>query len=153
MKNDIIFFFSDGEELLWVGSMAYLRDNPQAKDQVGVVFGIDGRPTGGPLTLQQTSPEDGWLVRQIAFLPMPLYAGSWDNADERGDNDTDFEKFQQAGFLGFEIENSGTGLGYHTTRDTVAALDPRLLQAQGDTHAAHGAALRAAGPEPGTPRP
>jgi hypothetical protein len=131
LRNDVLFLFSDGEELGWLGAYAYLKSHPEAKNETGVVLGFDGRPGNGPLAMWETSPGDAWLVRQMAGLPLPLWAGSWTNFAERGELDTDFSVFSQAGFTGIEIENAEAGTRYHTSDDTVDAISPNLMQAYG----------------------
>jgi hypothetical protein len=132
-RNDIVFLFTDGEELGWLGASAYIKEHPATKQtQLALVF--DGRPGNGPLTLRETSRGDAWLVQQIAAARPPLWAASWLNAEERTDNDTDFTGvFAPAGFMGVEIENMARGTRYHTAGDTVDAISPGLVQAQGET--------------------
>jgi hypothetical protein len=131
LRNDILFLFSDGEELGWLGAYAYLHSHPEAKNETSVVLGFDGRPGNGPLAMWETSPGDAWLVRQMAGLPLPLWAGSWTNRAERGELDTDFSVLAQAGFTGMEIENAEAGTRYHTSGDVVEAISPNLMQAYG----------------------
>jgi hypothetical protein len=131
LRNDVLFLFTDGEELGWLGAKAFLNRNPQAKNEIGLVLCFDGRPGNGPLTLRQTSPGDAWLARELSRAALPIWAGSWKNPSERTDQDTDFEIFQMAGFTGVEIENEAAGTAYHTNRDTVDAISPRLVQSFG----------------------
>ncbi len=105
LRNDLLFLFTDGEELGWLGAKAYLYAHPQGNNETGVVLCFDARPGNAPLVLQQTSPGDAWLVRQMTGLPLSLVAGSWTNPDERTDDDTDFERFQEFGYTGVELEN------------------------------------------------
>ena len=131
LRNKIVFLFTDGEELGWLGAVAFLRDHPLAKQEIGVVLCFDGRPGNAALSLRQTSPGDAWLVRELSGSGLVLLSGSWTNRQERTDRDTDFETFQAAGFTGVEIENLERGTRYHTDRDTVEAISPALLQSYG----------------------
>jgi hypothetical protein len=133
LRNNILFLFSDGEELGWQGALGYLQAHPKSKDEIGVVLCFDGRPGNGQLVLWETSPKDAWLVNQMTGLPLSLYAGSWTNQAERGERDTDFSIFSEDGFTGVEIENAEAGTRYHTTRDTVDTISPNLLQGFGRT--------------------
>jgi hypothetical protein len=133
LRNDLLFLFTDGEESGWLGAKAYLYTHPQGNHETGVVLCFDARPGNGNLVLQQTSPGDGWLVRQMTGLPLSLVAGSWTNPDERTDDDTDFESFQAFGYTGMELENEPVGNAYHTSHDTVAAISPKLVQAYGQS--------------------
>ncbi len=133
LRNDVLFLFTDGEELGWLGAKAYLEAHPEAPEGIGVMLIFDARPGNAPLTLLETSPGDAWLVKQMTGLPLPLWAGSWNNREERSELDTDFEVFQTAGLFGAVFENEANGTRYHTNRDTVDAISPNLVQAYGQT--------------------
>ena len=133
LRNDILFLFTDGEELGWHGAQAYIAAHPRGKDETGVLLIFDARPGNAPLCLAETSPGDGWLVRQMAGLPLPLWAGAWKNLQERQETDTDFDVFQPAGYTGMALENEASGRRYHTSRDTADAISPKLVQAYGQT--------------------
>jgi hypothetical protein len=133
LRNNLLFLFTDGEELSYLGTYAYLHTYPEAKNELDVILCFDARPDNGPLALWETSPGDAWLVRQMTGLPLSLWAGSWTNREERGEIDTDCSVFFAAGFSGVEIENAEKGIRYHTPRDTVDAISPNLMQAYGKT--------------------
>jgi hypothetical protein len=133
LRNEILFLFSDGEELGWLGAHTYLSAHPQGKNETGVVLCFDARPGNAPLILQQTSPGDAWLVSRMTGLRLSLVAGSWTNRNERTDTDTDFESFQAAGYTGMELENQPAGSAYHTAGDSVEAISPALVQAYGQS--------------------
>jgi hypothetical protein len=131
LRNDVLFLFTDGEELGWLGALAYIEAHPEAKNEVGALLVFDARPGNGPLQLLETSPGDAWLVRQISGLALPVWAGSWKNIQERRETDTDFDVFQPAGFTGLVLENESNGTRYHTARDDVASVSPARVQAFG----------------------
>jgi hypothetical protein len=133
LRNDVLFLFTDGEELGWLGAIAYMEIHPDARESTGAVFVFDGLPGNGPLSLRETSPGDGWLVREISGLSLPLWAGSWTNKAERAEFDTDFSLFSQAGYTGLEIESAEAGVRYHTAQDTADAISANLLQGFGQT--------------------
>lgn len=133
LRNDILFLFTDGEELGWKGAQAFIEAHPEAKNEIGVLLVFDARPGNAPLNLLETSPGDGWLVRQMTGLPLSMWAASWKNIQERKEMDTDFDTFQPAGYTGLAIENEANGTRYHTERDTVDAISPNLVQAYGQT--------------------
>jgi hypothetical protein len=133
INNNIIFLFTDGEELGFLGAYAFLNTHTEAQAEIDVVLVFDARPGNAPLTLVETSPGDGWLIRQLTGQPLPLWAGSWNNREERAELDTDFDVFQTAGFTGVVFENERNGTRYHTNRDIVDAISPGLVQAYGET--------------------
>ena len=132
LHNDVLFLFTDGEELGWMGAIAFIRENPETKLE-SIVLCFDARPGNAPLLLQETSPGDAWLLRQIVGLPISAWGGSWKRDQERKEQDTDFDTFQVAGFTGVVFENEASGTRYHTNRDTVDAISADRVQAYGKT--------------------
>jgi len=133
LRNDVLFFFTDAEETGWNGVRAFLKAHPQARDETGMLLVFDARPGNAPLTLGETSPGDAWLLNHMAWLPMPVWGGSWINIQERSEMNTDYDVFQPAGYTGILLQNEASGTRYHTSRDTVDAVSPRLVQAYGQT--------------------
>ncbi len=133
LRNDLLFLFTDGEELDWKGAFAFMQAHPEAKDEVGVLLVFDARPGNAPLSLLETSPGDAWLLGQVTGMTLPFWTGSWKNIQERQEMNTDFDAFQSARYTGIAFENEASGTRYHTDRDNVAAISPRLVQAYGKT--------------------
>ncbi|PWB49532.1 MAG: hypothetical protein C3F13_19220 [Anaerolineales bacterium] len=133
LRNDVLFLFTDGEESGWTGARAFIEAHPLAKDETGMLLVFDARPGNAPLILAETSPGDAWLVRQMTGLPLAMWAASWQNLQERNEYNTDFDVFQPAGYTGIFMQNEASGTRYHTTRDTVDAISPNLVQAYGQT--------------------
>lgn len=133
LRNDVLFLYTDGEELGYLGARAYIRAHPEAKTETGVLLVFDARPGNAPLNLLETTSGDAWLLHQMIGLRLPLWTGSWKNLQERQELDTDFDTFQPAGYTGMAFENEANGTRYHTARDTVDAISPRLVQAYGQT--------------------
>ncbi len=133
MLNDVQFLFTDGEETGWLGAKAFIKNYPDAKQGTGVVLVFDARPGNAPLVMSETTPGDGWLIRQMTGIPLRVWAGSWNNREERMEVNTDFDFFQPAGYTGVVFENEINGTRYHTDRDTVDAISADLVQAYGHT--------------------
>jgi len=57
LKNDVVFLFTDGEELGWLGAKAFAQQDPEM-DRVGVAFAFEGWPKSGPTEMRATSPGD-----------------------------------------------------------------------------------------------
>jgi hypothetical protein len=133
LKNDVVFLFTDGEELGWLGAKAFAQQDPEM-DRVGVAFAFEGWPKSGPTEMRATSPGDSWLVRQLSAAPPPVWAGSQTNSDdERLHHGSDFGVLASSGLLDAEFENSGKATYQHTPRDTVEVIDPAMVQDHGDT--------------------
>ena len=133
LKNDVVFLFTDGEELGWLGAKAFARRDPEMSN-VGVAFAFEGWPKSGPTEMRATSPGDAWLVRQLAAASPPAWANSETNSEkDRLQHGSDFGVLASSGLLGAEFENSGKATYQHTPKDTVEALDPAIVQDHGDT--------------------
>jgi len=132
LRNDVLFLFTDGEELGWQGAITFIRENPEVRLE-SVVLCFDALPGNAPLLLQETSPGDAWLLNQMAGLPISAWGGSWKRDQEREEQDTDFDTFAPAGYTGLVFKNEASGTRYHTNRDTVDAVSPNLVQAYGQT--------------------
>ena len=130
LRNDLVFLFSDGEESGYLGSTAFLS-TPLAK-QISLVLAFDAWPGHGPTTFQQSSVGDAWLIRNLAHVSPPVYAMAYGVSKERAGFDSDFDVLSSQ-LIGMEFENNGTGTRYHTPNDTVAGVDPSLVQSQGET--------------------
>jgi Peptidase family M28 len=133
LRNDVLFLFTDAEESGWTGARAFLKAHPEARDETGILLVFDARPGNAPLTLRKTSPGDAWLLNQMTWLPLPMWAGSWINLQERSEKNTDYDVLQPAGYTGILFENEANGTRYHTNRDNVDAISPNLVQAYGET--------------------
>jgi len=133
LKNDVVFLFTDGEELGWLGAKAFVQRDPEMR-HVGVAFAFEGWPKSGPTEMRATSIGDAWLVRQLAAASVPVWADSETNSEEdRLHHGSDFGVLADSGLLGAEFENSGKATYQHTPKDTVEAIDSGIVQDHGDT--------------------
>jgi len=64
LKNDVIFVFSDQEEFNMGGAKLFAA-HPWMKD-VGVMLGLETRGSSGPSLMFETSPDNGFVVREMA---------------------------------------------------------------------------------------
>jgi Peptidase family M28 len=94
-RNDVIALFDNAEEPGFVGSAALLRDR-WMKD-VRVVVNLD-TAVQGPASINQTGPDNGWLV---GILARSFTGGAWTSS---AGGTYDYEPFRLAG-----IQGSGPG--------------------------------------------
>ena len=132
LKNDLVFLFTDGEELGGPGAEAFVNRDPAAKS-VGVAFVFDSEPDSVTTDMRTTSPGDAWLIRQLIAASPPVFANSATNASDRTRLGNDFAAFPPAGITSAEFLLQGSVVRYHTPRDNVAAVDPSAVQDHGDT--------------------
>ncbi|WP_338761604.1 M28 family peptidase [Bernardetia sp. ABR2-2B] len=139
-ENDIIFLFSDGEEIDLLGAQAFMEQHPWAKE-VGVAFNFEARGAGGMSVLFETSDKNQNLLHhtQTAFKEaqktgkLRAFGSSVANlVYQNMPNGTDAAVFgaHNVPFLNFAFIGKHTH--YHTPLDTPENLDKRSLQQHGN---------------------
>lgn len=131
LKNDVIFFFSDGEEGGLLGSNAFTSEHPWAKD-VGLVLNFEARGYHGPSIMFETSQNNGWLIGEFArAAPHPVATSFAYEVYRRLPKDTDFSVFKDANFAGMNFAYINGVTHYHTSLDNAQNIDQRSLQHHG----------------------
>jgi|CXWL01.1.fsa_nt_gi hypothetical protein len=131
-ENDLIFLFTDGEEVGLVGAESFLASHPEMKD-LGVFVNFEARGTRGPTLLFETGRNNRWLIEALAEAEAPLFASSYSyEVYRRLPNDTDYTVFRGAGVPGLNFAFLHGAVGYHTGQDNLERLDPRSLQHHGE---------------------
>ncbi len=139
-ENDIIFLFSDAEEIDLLGAQAFMEQHPWAKE-IGVAFNFEARGAGGMSVLFETSDKNKNLLNhtQTAFQKakktgkLRAFGTSFANlVYQNMPNGTDASVFgaNDIPFLNFAFIGKHTH--YHTPLDTPKNLDKRSLQQHGD---------------------
>lgn len=137
LKNDVIFLFTDGEELFIAGAEAFMQQHPWAAD-VGLTLVFEGHGTHGASRLYAASDESGWWVNEaLAAAPGPLGYSfindlMWNVAGNSGSNLDAFIRDGQAG-LAYIYLSLDAAPAYHTALDSLATIDPESVQHHGDT--------------------
>ncbi|KAA0256979.1 MAG: M20/M25/M40 family metallo-hydrolase, partial [Chloroflexi bacterium] len=127
MQNTVIFLFTDHEEGGLYGAKAFIARHPWAND-VRVVIGFDAGGVSGPGVLSATSPDNGWLIRQLVQADPSIVGSSAINA--LAYSSSDFGRaFKPAGFSGYAFDL------YWDKRDgpedNLENLSPSSIQHQG----------------------
>jgi hypothetical protein len=131
LKNDVIFLFSDGEEIDLLGAQAMAND-PQAVHDIGLVLNFEARGSSGPSLMFETSDGNERLIEEFAkAVPRPLTNSLLFEIYKRLPNDTDFSVYKQAGLPGANFAYIDESTHYHTQIDSVASLSESSLQHQG----------------------
>jgi hypothetical protein len=131
LSDDIIFLFTDGEEMGLLGAKAFVDEHPWAKD-VGVVLNFEARGDGGPVVMFETSSGNGWLIGEFAeAAPHPVANSLSYEIYRLLPNDTDMTVFKGANLAGLNFANIDGFMRYHTQADNLANIDERSLQHHG----------------------
>ncbi len=136
LKNDVIFLFTDGEEVGVTGARGFVMDHPWAQD-VAFYLVFEGYGTGGASMLYVTSPDSGELVAEaLRAGTMPtgysfLHNIMWALAGNTG---SDLDAVVAAGKPGLAFINLSVGgaPAYHVMADAPDYLNPGSLQHHGE---------------------
>ena len=139
LRNDVIFLFTDAEEIGVAGATGFMRDHPWAAD-VGLSLVFEGLGSDGAPLLYISGPDSGAItgealaaLREGTRYPLAssfLNDFMWTVAGNTG---SDLDAFVEgAPGLAFIYLSLETVANYHSTADSTGALDPRSLQGMGD---------------------
>ena len=132
LANDLIFLFTDAEELLLLGARAFVDHHPWAAD-VDLVMNFEGRGNAGPVQMFQTSPGNSHLVRAYASAsPSPIASSLADEVYKYMPNETDFTIFRTIPDIqGLNFAHIGGPANYHSANDRLDLLDEGTLRHHG----------------------
>ncbi len=132
LQNDVIFLFSDGEEVGLLGAKAFQEQHPLARE-VAVVLNLEARGTGGPSIMFESSPENRALIHKLSSSVSRPVGNSFTNDVYRlMPNDTDLTIFLEAGYHGLNFAYIDDPVHYHTALDNLDNLNKNSLQHHGE---------------------
>lgn len=132
LANDVLFLFTDAEEVGLLGSKAFFERSP-LKQQLGAVLNFEARGTHGPVLMFETGPGNGWLIRELASTVPNAFASSlFDAVYQYLPNMTDFTLAKSAGIPGLNFAYIGSLSEYHSTLDAPENVDAGSLQHHGE---------------------
>jgi hypothetical protein len=133
LANDVIWLFTDGEEVGLLGAQAYVADTARLRREVGVALNFEGRGNQGPSLTFEVNSQNGWVMREYArAAPTPVASSLFYEAYRHLPNNTDFTPLREAGATGLNFAFIGGYSYYHSPADTPAHLDLGSLQHHGD---------------------
>jgi MFS family permease len=131
LLNDVIFLFTDGEEIALLGAQAFVAEHPWYKD-VNLVLNFEARGTSGPAMMFETSDANRWLVEGFAqAAPHPVANSLMYDIYRLLPNDSDLTILKRRGVPGFNFAFINDAPNYHNSLDNLAQLDEGSLQHQG----------------------
>lgn len=133
LVNDVIFLFSDGEEMSLLGTRAFMKEHPW-KDSVDFVLNFDCRGTDGSLLMYETTPGDYKTISSFASKFPGLYTNSMLVEGYRTmPNDTDYTVYREKGIQGLNFAYIGSGYRYHSMLDNLQNVNADTLSETGNT--------------------
>jgi Peptidase family M28 len=131
LKNDVIFLFSDGEEIDLLGAQAMV-DDARAVHDIGLVLNFEARGSSGPSLMYETSEGNERLIEEFAkAVPRPLANSLLFEVYKRLPNDTDFSIYKRAGLPGLNFAYIDESTHYHTRIDSLGTVSESSLQHHG----------------------
>lgn len=126
LRNDIIFLFTDGEELGEVGSQGFVSEHPWAKD----IFAVWNLDSGGSCGAAGVDIPNGWALQEFKkILPHPLTSSIGAElaklAPPGGDDTLVFDRKK---LMIADVSYGGCQFRYHTAKDDVENIDLRSVQ-------------------------
>lgn len=124
-ENDLIFLFTDGEELNLLGARLFQMRHSWAGD-IGLMLNFEGRGNAGTSLMFETSTGNAALIDEYARAAAdahPVTASLFYEIYRLLPNDTDYSVFKRAGVPGLNFAFID-GVGhYHQPSDTFENLD------------------------------
>lgn len=133
LRNSVIFFMSDGEELGSLGAKAFMDEHPWATE-IRVVINLEARGTSGRSLVFETSGDNRWLIDTYATsVADPAASSLFPEIYRYLPNDTDLSIFKREGIAGLNQAFVDNSHYYHTPQDDLNHLELGSLQHQGET--------------------
>jgi len=140
MKRDVVFLFNGAEEIILLGSHAFVSQHPWAK-HVKVLINLESAGVGHKSVMLWCGPHRQLGMARIfqRYAPYPHASSAVQDIFENGfvPADTDHRIFRTfAGIPGFDFANYMNGYRYHTFMDNIEGVGLGFLQQNGEnTHA------------------
>lgn len=131
LKNDVIFLFTDAEEIGLIGAQAFADQHPWA-DSVKLILNLESSGRTGPVLMFETGSNNRELIRELSAATPYIFANSiFFEVYKHMPNDTDFSVFKGAGKKGFNFANIDQRYTYHTQNDSYENTDEGVIQHMG----------------------
>ena len=131
-SNDIIFLFTDGEEIGLLGSQAFIEREPWAY-AAGVVLNFDSAGSSSPALMYETSPQNGRLIEAYLASGRPYGSSLMYEVSRRQPVVSDFRPFVARGIPGMTFGMLDGPAYDHTAYDSLESFDEAGLQHTGET--------------------
>jgi hypothetical protein len=130
-KNDIIFLFSDGEEVGLLGAKAFIDQHQLAKN-IGIVLNFEASGTSGQSIMFETSADNNWIISEFSkAVPYPIANSVSYEIYRNMPNDTDLTPFKENGIKGLNFAFIDNRFDYHTGGDNINNTSVESIQHHG----------------------
>jgi putative aminopeptidase FrvX len=132
LRNELVFLFTDGEEVGLLGAELFAQQHPLAKS-VGVALNFDSGANGGPVSMYQATEQDEWLVSTLRqALPGAAAQSFTDQRIPQLRITTDLNALQAAGLEGMSFGFMNHPENIHSPYDNIERLDRASVQDLGE---------------------
>ena len=130
LAHDVAALFTDGEEAGLLGSAAFVREHPWAKD-IAVVLNFEARGTSGRSFMFETGPGNLDAARALRGGGNATAGSVYATIYRLLPNDTDLSELAVLGLPALNFAFADGVERYHTSHDDIAHLNPGSLQHHG----------------------
>lgn len=118
LYRNILFLFTDGEELGLLGAYKFIENHPEFVENTIAVVNLEARGNDGGLLLFESSENNLGLIQAYKKGTTSPYATSLSTAVYKLlPNSTDLSLFLKAGYPGINLAVVNGGTSYHTPED------------------------------------
>lgn len=129
-RNTLLFLLEDGEEAGLLGAKLF-ADHARAAS-VKALVNLEARGSGGASLAFETNGSGAAVGRLLAEMPKPVAGSLFSSVYALLPSSTSFGEHAHDDVLAVNLAFLDQVANYHTPNDSVARLDPRSLQHQGD---------------------
>lgn len=131
LANDVIFLFTDAEEIGLLGAMAFVEKHPAAKD-VKVALNFDTLGNSGATIMFDSTENNGWLIGEFAkAAPKPVANSLAEKIYGILPYMTDLQVLATDGVQGLNFAYIEGVHVHHTQLDSLETIDERSVQHTG----------------------
>ncbi len=131
LKNDLVFFFPDGEEVGLLGAQAFKEEHPWAEN-IDLIINLEAMGTSGQSIMFETGENNLNAIREFAkAVPYPIANSLSVEVYKRIGTATDYNVFKHDGYQGLNFAYIGSSYDYHTAGDNIENTDLRSIQHHG----------------------
>lgn len=131
LRNDVVFVFTDAEELGLCGAWMFVSEHPWARN-IGAILNFEARGVRGRAMLFETGERSGWLVREFLDAVPASYASSLaPTIYQYTRYATDLNVFRGTGVPRLNFAFVEGWQAYHTWRDMTKAVESAAILDEG----------------------